>query len=316
MSPDEAYWAARRGAVVIDRSHEGRVWLSGRDRLGLLQRMSTNELEGLAEGEARPTVLTTPVARMVDLLWVLNLGDRALMLTSPGQSEAVRRWLSGYIFFNDDVRLQDANKEMGQLGVYGPGAARGVAALAPEAESLPEGRSLRRDALIILRGRPLAGDGFTLLGPAEELAQASEMVVSGGAVRAGEETYQVLRIEAGLPYIGHEISEEYIPLEAGLWSAVSFSKGCYIGQEIIARMESRGKLAKTLVGLKLDAPVTPGAEVFKGELRVGRVSSAAVSPGAGPIALAFVKPQFAEPGTRLKVDGAEAEIVPFPIGQA
>ncbi len=301
--------------MVIDRSHEGRTWLSGRDRLSLLQRMSTNELEGLAEGEARPTVLTTPVARMVDLLWVLNLGERMLMLTSPGQAAAVRRWLSGYIFFNDDVRLEDAGEELGQLGVYGPEAARRMAALAPGSASLAAGHSLRRDGLVILRGRPLAGDGFTLIGSPEGLAGASETLVTGGAVRASEDTYQVLRIEAGMPYIGHEISGEYIPLEAGLWEAVSFSKGCYTGQEIIARMESRGKLAKTLVGLKLGAPAGPGAEVFSGEVRVGLVSSAVVSPASGPIALAFVKPQFAELGTRLWVEGAEAKVVGFPIGQ-
>ena len=134
-----------------------------------------------------------------------------------------------------------------------------------------------------------------------------------GAVAASPATYEILRIEAGQPYAGHELTDDYIPLEADLWSAVSFTKGCYIGQEIIARMESRGRLAKTLVGLRLDAPVAPGAEVRCGGSLVGKVSSAAVSPWAGPVALAFVKPASAAQGTRVEVNGVPAEIAPFPL---
>jgi len=318
------YRAAYQGAVLLDRSHEGRLLAAGRDWLSLLHRMSTNDLEGLAEGVARPTVLTTAVARMVDLIWVLPQGESGLLITGPGQAAKVRRWLASYTFFNDDAQFVDASDELSQLGVYGPGAAQVVESVALGASGLSatgqdapstqgEKQFLESGELIVLRARPLAGDGFALIGPAASMPQTREKLIKAGAVPAGEETFHVLRIEAGQPYVEHEIGDEYIPLEAGLWQAVSFSKGCYIGQEIIARMESRGKLAKTLVGLKLSAPVMTGAEVRYGERKVGQVSSAAVSPGTGPIALAFVKPEFATPGTGVRAGEAEGEVVRLPM---
>ncbi|MBI4769366.1 MAG: aminomethyl transferase family protein [Chloroflexi bacterium] len=252
---------------------------------------------------------------------MLNRGDTVLLLTSPGRAQAVRRWLSGYVFFNDDVRFDDVSDSLAQFCVVGPQAARVAEGAFPGVTAPQENRFLTAQApgegaggeWILLRGRGLAGDGVTLVGPREEAAGVWERLGGAGALPAGEETFQVLRVEAGQGYAGHEISEEYIPLEAGLWPAVSFHKGCYIGQEIIARMESRGKLAKTLVGLKLAAPVAVGDEVRQGERRVGEVSSAVVSPGAGPIALAFVKPDVAEPGTRLTAGDVAAQVGAFAI---
>src|SRR5690242_15220754 len=105
LTDAEVFAAAHQGAVVAQRSQEGRLRAVGRDRLDLLHRMSTNELLNLAVGEARPTVLTTPIARIVDRLWVLNRGETVLCLTGPGRATPVRRWLAGYIFYNDKVKF-------------------------------------------------------------------------------------------------------------------------------------------------------------------------------------------------------------------
>src|SRR5947209_3599094 len=102
----DEFAAAHTGAVVVRLSHEGRLRAIGRDRLDLLHRMSTNDLTSLAAGQARPTVLTTPIARIVDQLWVLNRGETVLCLTGPGRGTAVRRWLAGYIFYNDKVKFE------------------------------------------------------------------------------------------------------------------------------------------------------------------------------------------------------------------
>ncbi len=310
------YTAAQQGVVVIPRSHEGRVRAIGRDRLDLLHRMSTNSLNDLPVGQARATVLTTAIARMVDVLWVLNRGETALALTSVGRATAVRRWLAGYIFYNDQVKFEDAGASLGQLGLYGPRAAEAAEALLPGAGALAPNHFIEQDGVIAWRGRPLAGEGFTLIAPAEQAPVLWERALAAGAIPAGEDAFQMLRLQAGLPYVGHELTEDYIPLEANMWDAVSFSKGCYIGQEIIARMESRGKLARRLLGLKLAAPVAQGAEVRVGAATgalAGTVTTAGVLPDHGPVALAYLKTSQAVVGTNVVVGGVEGTVVALPF---
>jgi len=311
--PAAEYVAAWQNAVVIPRSHEGRVRAVGRDRLDLLHRMSTNDMTQMDAGEARVTVLTTPIARIVDVLWVLNRGETALCLTSVGRVTAVRRWLSGYIFFRDDVKLEEASSELGQFGIYGACASPMAEALLPGAGALSENRFLERDGLIVLRGRPLAGDGYTVIAPRDQLGARWAQAVAAGATPAGEDAYQMLRLAAGQPYVGHELTEDHIPLEANLWPAVSFSKGCYVGQEIIARMESRGKLARRLVGLTLSAPVAEGTEVRAGNSLVGTITTAGTLPACGPVALAFLKTAAAEPRTIVSVGGVIGSVVTLPL---
>jgi tRNA-modifying protein YgfZ len=302
--PAAEYAAAHTGAVVVPRSHEGRVRASGRDRLDLLHRMSTNDLASLAPGQARATVLTTAVARIVDLLWVLHRGETVLFLTSPGRATPVRRWLATYTFYNDQVKFEDASSELGQLGLYGPRAPEVAEALLPGASALEDDRFAEQDGLIVARGRALAGAGFTAIAPHAAIADLWQRALQAGATPAGEDAWQMLRLKAGLPDGSTELTEDYIPLEANLWPAVSFSKGCYIGQEIIARMESRGKLARRLVSLKLESPVEPGAEVRSSDgPLLGTVTSAATLPDLGPVALAYLKTAGAVTGQTVHVGG-------------
>lgn len=310
------YRAGQRGVVVVPRGHEGRVRAVGRDRLDLLHRMSTNNLNDLPVGEARQTVLTTAIARIVDLLWVLNRGETVLALTSAGRATAVRRWLAGYIFYNDQVKFEDAGSTFGQLGLYGPRAAEAAEACLAGSVALPANHFVEQAGVIALHGRPLAGDGYTLIAPMEQIPSLWERALAAGAVPAGEDAFQLLRLQAGMPYTGHELTEDYIPLEANLWDAVSFNKGCYIGQEIIARMESRGKLARRLLGLKLAAPVAPGADVRVGQAEgavAGKVTSAGVLPDYGPVALSFLKTNQVEVGTSVVVGGVEGVAVAVPF---
>jgi tRNA-modifying protein YgfZ len=310
----DEYAAAHSGAVVVRRSHEGRLRAVGRDRLDLLHRMSTNDLLTLAAGQARPTVLTTPIARIVDQLWVLNRGETVLCLTGPGRATTVRRWLAGYIFYNDKVKFEDATAELGQMGLFGAGAAAVAEALLGGAAELAENHFLDDGELLVWRGRPLAGDGFTVIAPAARLEALWAQALAAGAVPAGEDAFQLLRLEAGQPG-NAELSEDYIPLEANLWPAVDFHKGCYIGQEIIARMESRGKLARRLVGLRLAAPVAVGAEVRAAAEgpAAGTVTSAGELPGLGPVALAYLKTAQASVGTRVLVGDTSGEVVELPF---
>ncbi|MBI4769394.1 MAG: glycine cleavage system protein T [Chloroflexi bacterium] len=310
MTPDSltAYTAIVSGCGIADVSDHARLWAEGRDRIDLIHRMSTNDLLNMAENEGRATVLTTAVARMVDRIVVINLAERALVLGSAGMAPAIRRWLAGYIFFQDEVRFVDATAGSGQFVLFGPTAGAVAEALIPGAGALQPFNVLHREGLILGRGDPLAGSSFFGVASKDQLTQWTSASAAAGAVAADRELYQLVRVESGLPEIGHEIGEGYIPLEAGLWGDVSFTKGCYIGQEIIARMESRGKLAKRLMGVLAEGPLTAGVE-FEG----GVVTSAAHSPRLGWIGLAFVLTVRAEPGAGVDIAGTRATIAALPF---
>jgi tRNA-modifying protein YgfZ len=259
-------------------------------------------------------VLTTPLARIVDLLWVLNRGETALLITGVGRATAVRRWLAGYIFYNDRVKFEDASNTLHQFEIHGPQAGVIAATLLPGAQSLSENQFIEKDEVIVWRNRPMLNDRFTLIAPAERTKDLWETAIATGAFPAGDAAYQLLRISAGMPGEA-ELTEEYIPLEANLWPAVSFTKGCYTGQEIIARMESRGKLARRLCGIKLTAPVPVGADVRVNETLVGRVTSAAILPDLGPVALAYLKTTYANPNTPVSLASASGLVTELPFNQ-
>jgi len=291
------------GCGLVDLTDYARLWATGRDRTDLIHRMSTNDLQAMALNEGRATVLTTAIGRMVDRIVVINLGERALILGGKGTAETIRRWLSGYVFYNDDVVFKNAVETLGEWQVFGPKAEAVIERVAPGASNLQRYAVLEQDGLIVGRGDELAGSSFFVIGEPEALARARQTALTAGAVEVEQDVYEVIRVESGLPEYGHEIGEAYIPLEAGLWDDISFSKGCYIGQEIIARMESRGKLAKTMVGVQAQTPLTLG----------GSLTSVAESPRFGWIGLAFVKPSEAEPGQELIIEGVNARVAPLPF---
>ncbi len=152
---------------------------------------------------------------------------------------------------------------------------------------------------MIARADPIAGGGFHLIFDRAAQTEVWQALLEAGVVPLSEETYQVLRVEAGQPEFGHELGDEYIPLEANLWNDVSFKKGCYTGQEIIARMESRQKLAKRLVGLRFDEPVTLPASLWVDDHEAGVVTSVVHSPALGWIGLGYLK----------STGGVEAQVV-------
>jgi aminomethyltransferase len=320
-----AYAAARTGAALYDSSAAGRLWLRDRDRAALLNRLSTNNVERLRPGDGAQTVLTTPIGRIIDLLTVHCLDGAVLALTGPGRGPAVAAHLKKNIFFNDRLKVEDASEALGQLTLYGPRAAEALAAAGLPGADLPEfgiAVAARGDApLYVARTLPIGGAGLTLIAPPAVLAELGAELRAWGAAPLDEATHDVLRVEQGYGASGRELSAEYIPLETGLWGAVSFNKGCYVGQEIIARMESRGRLAKQLRGLRLAAPPAlpaapqaPLAKLDAGGKEAGDLTSVAESPAHGLIALAYVRTAFAAPGTKLVAAGADAEVVELPFG--
>ena len=305
----ESYHIAESGCVIIDRSTVGHIWINGKDRLDLLQRLSTNDLRAMSLYESRPTVLTTSVGRIVDLLLVLNLEKRVLLLTSPGQAEVVQQWLHRFIFFQDNVKLQAATSELKQFGLYGKQASEVATQLVSAAAELSPQLALPlEENAWLLRRSPPSGFGYELIASNTVLERLLEQALDIGAVMAPPSLHELLRVEIGLPGAGREIDPAFIPLEVGLREAISFSKGCYTGQEIIARMDTRGKLAKTMVGLRAEQQLPRGAVLRTSKGSVGMVTSTVHSPRLGWIGLALIKPEAATSGTEITVEDSDLKM--------
>lgn len=320
-SPD--YRAALESAALFDESAAGRIVMRGADRAALLHRLSTNAIDGLRPGQGARTALTSPIGRLIDLLTVHALDDRLLVVASPGQGPLVYSHLRKNIFFNDKVTLEAAGRTLGQLALYGPGCGALLERVAGAAlADLPIHHTVEltiAGAAVLAAPRPpIGGQGFTLYPPADRAEQVRAELLAAGAAPLSAETFDILRIEQGYGAFGRELSLEYIPLETGLLDAVSFTKGCYVGQEIIARMDSRNRLAKQLRGLRLSRPIeAPRGLVVAGK-PAGDLTSAARSPRFGPIALAYVRTAHAAPGSVVGIDSSDAqgEVVALPFGGA
>src|SRR5579872_463921 len=316
--PREGYDAARSASAWIDRSDRGRIVVSGADRRSYLQGLLTNDIVALQAGQGCYTAYLTAQGRMIADLYAYELGDVLLLTMSGGVKDGVLAKLDQFIF-SEDVQLGDVTGAFAQIAVVGPDAARVVATIASN-ESLdalrvlPEHGNVRSSwaggPLIIVRVSDTGEPGFDLF---VERAQADELkaaLAAEAAIALDETAAEALRIEAGVPLFLRDMDEDTIPLEAGIESrAISFTKGCYVGQEVVIRVLHRGhgRVARKLVGLTIDgdAVPAPGAVVKSAERDAGRVTSSTLSPSLGqPIALAYVQRDVLEAGTPLTVDGA------------
>ncbi|OFW11463.1 MAG: hypothetical protein A3H96_00745 [Acidobacteria bacterium RIFCSPLOWO2_02_FULL_67_36] len=320
----EQYAALHQGAGLVDRTgFQGRLRLTGADRRTYLQGLLTNDIVALAPGGGCYAAYLTAQGRMISDLRVFETGDSILADLPASRAALVRTRLADLVF-SEDVEVADLTSATAQLAVCGPRAA-GVLASALAAcrsadEPSPPSELLDRMALFAngrwdFRGAPLTvarGDefgvpAFDLVLPLGGKDDLSRLLRDAGAMAVDPATADTCRIEAGRPLFGVDMDEETIPLEAGIEDrAISLTKGCYVGQEIIIRVLHRGhgRVARRLVGLTLDGDVVPSRDdvVRSGEKEIGRVTSATLSPAlTRPIALGYVHRDFADPGTSVAV---------------
>ena len=288
----KAYKAAHEAAVFVDRSNLGMLKFTGTTRLDLVNRMSTQAVNGLKSGEGAATILTTDIGRIIDRLILYASSDTVYALTSENNADNIARYLMRFVFFNDDFHIEDLSAKTAVFAIYGPQArAKLVEAGFPD-EDLPLHHWRQTEVAGVTtylhRTDPVAGDGYFVMCETADKEAVYVHLLAVGIEEIDEAAFDFLRIESGLPRLGREMTLEYIPLEANLWDDVSFDKGCYTGQEIIARMESRGRLAKKLLKLQLAAPVEVGATLKSDDKTAGTITSAAAGPG-GTVALGYVK---------------------------
>jgi folate-binding protein YgfZ len=310
-APSE-YTTVTEGCGLLDRSERGKLALSGSGAKEFLQGQVSNDVESLTDGTGCYAAFLTPKGKMLGDLRILDAGSELLLDTERISLQElfnmIRRFSLGY-----DVELHKRTVERGMLSLIGPAAGE----LVPVPEFGPDEHAHARTAIDDVPARAIRTDvGIDLLCDAADTDRLRAALERRGATPVSEQVAEVVRIERGRPRYGVELDDTVIPQEAGLNErAVSFTKGCYVGQETVARLHYRGKPNRHLRGLRLSEPVEPGAELRAGDRVLGTVASVADSPSFGPIALALVRRE-AEPGTTVPVgpDGATAVVTSLPFG--
>ncbi|MEB3831411.1 CAF17-like 4Fe-4S cluster assembly/insertion protein YgfZ [Phormidium sp. CCY1219] len=310
----EALQAVREGVALCDRSHWGLLQLSGADKLRFLHNQSTNDFQNLQPGQGCETVFVTSTARTIDIVTAYVTDDSVLLLVSPNRRQKMMEWLDRYIFPADKVDLKDISDTTGIFSIIGPQsrsilAQHGFSSDEPFAshQTLTLGDADVRVAV----GSGLATEGFTLIFAANQGPKLWQTLTDSGSIPLGEQCWKQLRVSQGRPASDHELTEDYNPLEAGLWHNISFEKGCYIGQETIARLNTYQGVKQQLWGLKLSAPASPGTPVTIGENKIGTLTSYADTPD-GAFGLAYIRTKAGGVGLQVKVGDADAEVVDVP----
>ena len=292
---------------LVDRSERGKLALTGPEAKTFLHGQVTNDIEGLEPGRGCYAAFLTHKGKMLGDLRVLDLGDELLLDTERVALQELFNMIRRYKL-GSDVELHKRTLELALLSLVGPDARRVAGA-----EDLVEEHANRRSEIAGVRVVLVATDvGIDVFAPAESKAAVAAAL---GVPEVDEAAAEVVRVEHGRPRYGVDLDDGVIPQEAGLNErAVSFTKGCYVGQETVARLHYRGKPNRHLRGLRLSEPAEPGAVLRLGDKEVGRLTSAVVSPTHGPIGLALVRRQ-ATPGDTVAVGdaGTTAQVVELPF---
>ncbi len=336
MSSPVHYRALHEGAGLFERTDRGRLLLTGSDRRSYLQGLLTNDVAALEPGTGCYSAYLTAQGRMIADMRVFETGDAVLVDLDAAVAPSVRdRWTQ--FIFSEDVTVQDLSASTAQIGIYGPSAASALAAALASA-SQEGGSALTADALnamapyantkgvfdaapvFVLRSDDAGVPGFDVVCPSELKPALLAALRRAGAVDVGPGAVETARVEAGRPLFRVDMDEETIPLEAGIEDrAISLTKGCYVGQEIIIRVLHRGhgRVARRLVGLTFDpTAIVPskGDVIRAGAREVGAVTSGVRSPVLDrPIALGYVHRDFVAPGTELTVGDARATVTALPF---
>jgi tRNA-modifying protein YgfZ len=306
---DAQYRVMREGAGLLERSRRGKLLVRGEDAAEYLESQLTNEMEGLAAGEGCYAALLNRKGHIQADMRVLRLQDGFWLDSEAGALDPMRRHLETYKI-GREVEILDLTAERAIVSVIGPAADELAGVGAGE-----EGKHVEASVAGLACRAPWTDLGLDLILAAEDSPALVAALLDAGGAPVSEEAAEILRVETGRPRFGAEMGPETMPAEAGIVErAVSFSKGCYIGQEPVARLHYKGRPNRHLRGLRLSGPAESGDPLLLGEREVGRIGTAVVSPALGPIALAIVRRE-ARPGETLAVGGrdAAAEVVELPF---
>lgn len=307
--------AVRERVGVVDRSFRGKVEATGRDRASFLHAMLSADVKGLQPGQGCPAAHLDPHGKVVSLLFVHCLAD-CLVLETDRLLVAPTLAALDRLLISERVELLDASAASGILTLAGPAARKTVEGMVGQAlpELAPRHHATlagEGGALRVVRDAESGEEGYDVWAPPAELPALWERAVQAGARPVGREAWNVLRVEAGRVWHGVDVDASTLLLEAPLEDAYSLTKGCYVGQEVVARVTYRGHVNRRIVGLAFAGDrVSPAGAAVRVEGReVGRVTSAVVSPASRRgLALAFLRREHAEPGTPVEADGEDGPL--------
>ncbi len=322
INPVEEYRFAKTSNVIIDRAYFGKLKIWGKDALDFLNRISTNDLRGLTAGTGAGTVLTDEKGKMIDFMtiYVLKAGEdyqEIFALLNYEAIEKVKSWFNKLIIM-DDVKFEDVTDDYVVLSVYGPNIGDVIKSDFKvdhkhflDISNMPLYNFIRgfmlEHEVILARTNEFLMQGYNLIFRSDAVVEIWKLLTDKKVTPIGQEIFELLRIESGVPAYGKEITQDYNPLEANLGKFVSFSKGCYIGQEVLARIDSYNKLQRRLVGFVIErgkgkGRVEEGALVYANDNEIGKLTSVDFSYGLQKvIALGYVKVDYAIQGERVEI---------------
>jgi folate-binding protein YgfZ len=303
------------GAGLIDlSSSRGRVRVSGSEATMFLNGLITNDVKNLAQNRWMPAVFPTVQGRLIGAVRVIRGGDASFLIdTETASHEAVVKTISRFTLAGD-FKVVDVSSQTALLTLQGQGAAEIVQKVFEQ--DLPENGVVETTwqdvPVTIIRASHTPEDGFDLFIDASRKAELQQALEADGAQPVGHDTFEILRVEAGIARYGVDMDDTNVVPETNLDDAVSYTKGCYVGQEIIVRIRHRGHPAKKLTGLRFetDQQIEPGAIILSKENQeIGRVTSAVISPRLGSIGLGYVRYEYLVEGTAVVVgDGIDATV--------
>lgn len=305
----EGYAALRERAALLDLSGRGKIRVTGADRVRLLHAMTTNHVEQLQPGQGCYVFFLNAQGRILADADLFCFPDHFLLDTEPETLELVFAHLDRYIIA-DDVTLEDRTGETATLGLEGPAARAVLDSLGGPAPEGPNETAAWGDSIVASVNSTGAG-GFRVFLPVAAKTELIAKLSRAGVAGATPADARTVRIENGLPRYGEDITTEYIPQETQVLRAIHFSKGCYLGQEIVERVRSRGHVNKLLVQLRGAGQRPPAAQaaIFAEGKPAGVVTSAAFSPGRNEVvALGYVREAYAREGQPLEADGVELTV--------
>lgn len=305
--PHSEVLAVTGSNVLVDRSNVGRLSFKGVDSLELINRLSTNKLEEVPIGDGVPTVLTSPKGRVVDALLLGSQTDQLLCLTSPGQQQTILDWIEFYTF-GEDVCVQDVSESTSHFTICGLNPESAVASLGILVNYIGPYQLQTVDfegfPVTIWRTRSSGADSFEVISPRESGPRLWEFLKDSGLIPVGTAAWETLRISNGAPVYAAEYGDHTNPLESRLRGSISFSKGCYIGQEVVARLDTYKKVQRYLMLVNLPRPAKSGDKLESDGQVIGLITSAAIYPIEQQYwALGFIDAQFAVSGKVVSLVG-------------
>jgi len=314
MADEQEYRSACENAAVFDLLPRGKIEVAGKDAAAFLHNLCTNDVKSLAVGAGCEAFFCTPKAKAIAHTYLgrFQSGDHDVFWLDlePGLADKLFNHLNHYLI-SEQVELADRTQELSMLHLAGPQSPQIIERLlAPPAPELAElhhvARPWKNEPIRVRRHRPLGLPGFDLICKIGVAAELTQSLTDAGAVLAGNQTFEVLRVEAGTPIYGADIDDNRLVFEVGrTQQAISYTKGCYLGQEPIVMARDRGHINRTLLGVKIAGkePLAPGARLLQNGTEVGQVTSSVYSPRLGQaIALAYLRRGSQEPGLVLEVE--------------